>query len=60
PQGAEDELLIHNDPKPHPRGPRSCTSIIEEAVCIHDNLKIIVRENSVDENLSAGEDEDVG
>ncbi|KAL6997603.1 hypothetical protein U1Q18_007730, partial [Sarracenia purpurea var. burkii] len=56
--GAEDELQIHNDPKPHPRCPRSCTSIIEEAVCIHGNLKIIVRENSVDENLSAGEDED--
>ncbi|KAL6962806.1 hypothetical protein U1Q18_037766, partial [Sarracenia purpurea var. burkii] len=33
-------------------GPRSFTSIVEEVVCIHGNLKELLRDESMDAKLS--------
>ncbi|KAL6980926.1 hypothetical protein U1Q18_022564 [Sarracenia purpurea var. burkii] len=44
--GAED------DPKPQLRGIRSNKNIIEEALCIQDNLEVLLREKSIDKNLT--------
>ncbi|KAL6971600.1 hypothetical protein U1Q18_031280, partial [Sarracenia purpurea var. burkii] len=51
-QSLESEDVPKIIKAPNPRGPRSCTSIIAEAVCIHGNLKEILRDNSMGANLS--------
>ncbi|KAL6956864.1 hypothetical protein U1Q18_040572 [Sarracenia purpurea var. burkii] len=51
-QSLESEDVPKIIKAPNPRGPRSCTSIIAEAVCIHGNLKEILRDKSMGANLS--------
>ncbi|KAL6962800.1 hypothetical protein U1Q18_037759 [Sarracenia purpurea var. burkii] len=49
---AEDDLKLQNASTPQPKGPKSAMSIMEEALCVHGNLKVMLRDNSMDDNLT--------